>query len=597
MSASPASPVRVIERDGYALTNHRALCRRAVLWIGQTCNLRCHFCYFLDKITDRNHPEHDFLPLEKLKAMCKTLVDVYGNNAVDIQGGEPTLYRHLVPLLQYCNEIGLKPTLITNGQVLANPDRVKQLKDAGVYDLLISVHGLGKRYDRIVVVDGAAEKLRKGIDNVAAAGVPFRLNCVLATEALPDLLGVAKLAVDKGARAVNFIAFNPFVDHACGGKRSAENVPRYSEVVDHLLPAIDLLDANGIEVNVRYLPMCLFPERYRKFLQNFQQIVYDLHEWESAGEAWSSQAPQREAAAPLSEPVDFFRYIESLRLRGFADLLPELADNRHWSPSVGTTLDALEAQVRSAGRPVTVSLYGSAAVAQSLMHAARSREVLLDGLVFSALISSPEYKTSDSLLGLRWESPDWLAANPTDVVVNTSESSRRVITRALAERGLGGRTIEVFGELGKTTLPASTETHPILRFQGRQGYEYTHYLPELGPFESTGVLEEAYKEFRVLMAKTIHPYAKGSACGECSLKGICDGFHKDYAEIFGFDEAQTVTLSGPVYDPCHYSNDQLKVVEAQEYGWALPEAHPLAQQARAAKGEAAATAVRAGGRM
>ncbi len=128
--------------------------RRGVLWIGQTCNLRCHFCYFLDKIMDKNHPEHDFFELDKLKAMCKTLVDVYGNNSVDIQGGEPTIYRHITDLIRYCNEIGLKPTLITNGQVLANPDRCKQLKDAGVYDLLISVHGLGQRYDKIVVVNG-----------------------------------------------------------------------------------------------------------------------------------------------------------------------------------------------------------------------------------------------------------------------------------------------------------------------------------------------------------------------------------------------------------------------------------------------------------
>ena len=59
-------------RDGYALTNYRALCRRGVLWLGQTCNIRCHFCYFLDKIDHKHHPEHAFLPLEKPKNMCTT---------------------------------------------------------------------------------------------------------------------------------------------------------------------------------------------------------------------------------------------------------------------------------------------------------------------------------------------------------------------------------------------------------------------------------------------------------------------------------------------------------------------------------------------
>ena len=567
MSLTATAPI-VIERDGYALTTHRALCRRGVLWIGQTCNLRCHFCYFLDKIMDRNHPEHDFLPLEKLKQMCKTLVDVYGNNSVDIQGGEPTIYRHITDLMRYCNEIGLKPTLITNGQVLANIDKCRQLKDAGVYDLLISMHGLGKRYDKIVVVDGAAAKLQKAIANVAEVGIPFRLNCVLCADALPDLMGVAKLAVEKRARAVNYIAFNPFVDQACGGKRSAENVPKYSDVMSYLLPAIDLLDAHGIEVNVRYLPFCLFPEKYRKFLQNFQQITYDLHEWEAAGEAWSSQSAQRESLAELSEPIDFFRYIETLRLRGCSQELEQLSAERRWGPSVARTLDAIDARVAVAG-PQTVALFGSATVGRAIREAAKSRRGLNGRLTFAAFISSAQYRGASEIDGLRWETPEWLADNPTDIVLNTSESSRGAITAALKAVGLESRAIEVFGQVGKRPAAPSEDETPLLRFPGRDGYEYFQYLPELAPFENGGTVEHAYKEFRVLMPKVIHPYTKGEACTQCSLRGICDGFHKDYAEIFGFDEA--TSQDGPaVVHPCHYSNDQLKVVEAQEYDWALP---------------------------
>lgn len=575
MSFAP-SPLRVIERDGYALTNHRALCRRGVLWIGQTCNLRCHFCYFLDKIMDKNHPEHDFLPLDKLKEMCRTLVEVYGNNSVDIQGGEPTIYRHINELLRYCNDIGLKPTLITNGQVLANIDRCRALKDAGVYDLLISMHGLGKRYDKIVVVDGAAAKLQKAVANVSEVGIPFRLNCVLCQDALPDLMGVAQLAVAKGARAVNYIAFNPFVDQACGGKRSAENVPNYSEVMNYLLPAIDLLDAHNIEVNVRYLPFCLFPEKYRKFLQNFQQITYDLHEWEAAGEAWSSQGAQRESLAPLSEPIDFFKYIEALRVRGCSDALQQLPADQRWGSSIMETLDALHARIAGRQTPLRVSLYGSAAAGRAVMKAAGERQSLQNGISFAAFISSPQFKTANELAGLPWETPEWLSANPTEIILNTSESSRAAITDTLLDLGLGSRIIEVFGALGKPPARPVSEENPILRFPGHAGYQYQQYVQELGPVPGANTLDLAYKEFRVLMPKTIHPYAKGDACGPCSLRGICDGFHADYADIFGFAEAQAQDLGRPVYDPCHYSKDQLKVVEAQEYDWALPSGHPLA---------------------
>src|SRR4029453_2406627 len=75
----------------YTPTQARKITRRGILWLGQTCNLRCQFCYFLDRIENGNHPEHAFMSLDKAKTICQSLVEYYGNNSIDIQGGEPTL--------------------------------------------------------------------------------------------------------------------------------------------------------------------------------------------------------------------------------------------------------------------------------------------------------------------------------------------------------------------------------------------------------------------------------------------------------------------------------------------------------------------------
>src|SRR5437867_6142991 len=79
---------------GYFQTPEKLVTRRGVLWLGQTCNIRCHFCYFLDRIEDKNHPEHPFMELEKAKQICHDLRYRYGNTSIDIQGGEPTIWRH-----------------------------------------------------------------------------------------------------------------------------------------------------------------------------------------------------------------------------------------------------------------------------------------------------------------------------------------------------------------------------------------------------------------------------------------------------------------------------------------------------------------------
>ncbi|MGH8035101.1 MAG: hypothetical protein ACREO9_07745, partial [Lysobacterales bacterium] len=54
----------VAQRPEYLDTDVRKITRRGILWLGQTCNLRCHFCYFLDRIENPMHPEHAFMSLD-----------------------------------------------------------------------------------------------------------------------------------------------------------------------------------------------------------------------------------------------------------------------------------------------------------------------------------------------------------------------------------------------------------------------------------------------------------------------------------------------------------------------------------------------------
>lgn len=300
-----AVPAKPVQRNKYLRTKRRSLTRRGVIWLGQTCNLRCNFCYYVDRVSDPSHSEHEFMPLAKAKAICKTLVDVYGNNAIDIQGGEPTLYPGIYDLVGYCHAIGLQPTIITNGQVLADMDRLRPYKEAGIRDFLVSVHALGLVYDRIVGRSGSHVRQMKALRNLQEVGIPFRFNCVLACEVLCQLPQIAKLAAAVGAVVVNFIAFNPYDDQRKKGNRSAANIPRYRDTKRYLDEALDILASEEVEVNVRNLPLCMVAERHRPSVYNHQQITYDLHENEFAGWAWTGMQPQRVAHGDLTPPLEF----------------------------------------------------------------------------------------------------------------------------------------------------------------------------------------------------------------------------------------------------------------------------------------------------
>jgi molybdenum cofactor biosynthesis enzyme MoaA len=310
----------------------RKITRRGILWLGQTCNLRCHFCYFLDRIENEDHAEHAFMTLEKAKEICRTLVEFYGNNSIDIQGGEPTLWPQIYDLVAYCVEIGLSPTIISNVQVLSNRATVARFRSAGLRDVLVSVQGLGAVYDELVGQPGAHLRQMKALRNLQEEGIPFRFNTVLSKPALPQLADISRLAVGTGAEVVNFLGFNPFNDQH-SGKRSTLNVPRYAELGEPLDEALDLLAAAGVEANVRYLPFCIISERHRRSVYDFSQIPYDLHENDFASWSWTDLPAQRMRDAPLTPPVQLGPRLRlgALRapLRRLAAELPRVGGGLH----------------------------------------------------------------------------------------------------------------------------------------------------------------------------------------------------------------------------------------------------------------------------
>jgi MoaA/NifB/PqqE/SkfB family radical SAM enzyme len=416
----------------FKTTNYRTITRRGVVWLGQTCNLRCQFCYFINRIDRVEHPEHAFMPLEKAKKICKTLVDVYRNNSIDIQGGEPTIYKGIFDLLRYCNDIGLKPTLITNALVLDNPRICMKYKDSGIRDFLISIHGLGDVYDTLVGRRGAHIKQMKALKNLQEIGIPFRFNCVLSKPIIKQLPLIAELALKTGAFVVNFIAFNPFEDQSQKGKRNITNVPRYSEVREKLTEALDILDEAGIEVNVRYFPLCMIEERHRKSAYNFQQLSYDHHEWDFASWSWTGLLPQRVSKGEPSDPV----------------------------------------------------------------------------------------QPSPSRWILYFKRPLKCLANITSV-------------------------------------------RPFL-------YKAHQIFSQLDSSKDRGSKAELYRKIAKIHAEVHCNYTYGNACKSCMVKEICDGFHGDYVQIFGAEEAIPIKENSKVIDPLYYIKHQQKVVEREDEEWALP---------------------------
>ncbi|MBF0465118.1 MAG: radical SAM protein [Nitrospirae bacterium] len=264
--------------DKLTTTTDRKLTKRAVLYVGYLCNIKCIFCYYA------HTPAKNWHTLEECKEDAYLYRNEYKNDCVDITGGEPTIYPHIIELVKYCNEIGLKPTLISNMRALANVETLLKLKEAGVYDFLCSVHAIGQTYDFLTKSKDGWKHVVSAVENFQKHVIKWRVNCTMTAVNKTQLTDIARFSYQHGARAINFISYNPFEGWTL--KMDIDFQAHHSDISPYLREALDYCDHVGLEANVRYFPFCMMKGHENK-CYNYSQLSYDPHEWDFC--SWFSE--------------------------------------------------------------------------------------------------------------------------------------------------------------------------------------------------------------------------------------------------------------------------------------------------------------------
>lgn len=296
----------------------REMCHRGVIYITNICNAHCHFCYYQSFLKDKKQHK----PFEEIIREIDQQRFYYNFEAVDITAeGEPTLHPNIREIVSHCAEIGLKPTVITNGLL---PNVVRELIHNGLDDLLLSIEGVEGIHDAAMGVKGAFEKVSKTINVLKEEGFQFRTNTVMTkinTENLPSL---AEFLLKIHPKTANFIAFNLGGAGTEWAKES--DIPfqvRYSEIVPYLVKTIDTLMSSGIWVCVQYFPMCTLPDGYQKHTLNFMQHMYDPTGWNACA-TYSLSKEQMADLARTAELEGFYGESDEERMLNYLVVKREL---------------------------------------------------------------------------------------------------------------------------------------------------------------------------------------------------------------------------------------------------------------------------------
>jgi molybdenum cofactor biosynthesis enzyme MoaA len=218
----------------YTLTDERAKyasmyspLQRCEMVLTPTCNFDCPYCWPIREDCQKT------IHVIDAHKILRGWIDE-GLRNVRFSGGEPTLYRKLPELIQYCADGGVKGIAIsTNGS--ADWDVYEELIHAGANDFSVSLDACCSSTAK--TMSGKAAEFDKIVSNIMwlARMAYTSVGVVLTNDNVAEIADIVKLADDLGVADVRVIPVAEF------GKAAATKFPELNEVDTTLLERFPIL--------------------------------------------------------------------------------------------------------------------------------------------------------------------------------------------------------------------------------------------------------------------------------------------------------------------------------------------------------------------
>ena len=205
------------------------------------CNLRCRYCMPEEGVCKRSH--HEMMNEDEVVTAVEVAASL-GIRKIRLTGGEPLVKRNIVSICRRVAAVeGITEVCLTTNGILL-PQLGKQLKEAGVTRLNLSLDTLDpEKYAHITRI-GRLEQFQAGLEAALEAGFEkVKINAVLIggfnDNEIEDLAGLTmEYPVD-----MRFIELMPIQDHDEFGEEAY--VP-YSRVLEKLPEAVPMPQDGGV---------------------------------------------------------------------------------------------------------------------------------------------------------------------------------------------------------------------------------------------------------------------------------------------------------------------------------------------------------------
>jgi radical SAM protein with 4Fe4S-binding SPASM domain len=148
------------------------------------CTQRCYYCYSTDSYPGAGEPLH----LDRLTEIFQEAKGL-GIEVIDISGGEPLSYPHIVQLIKMFSDLSLIPNIPTK-YPLTRTD-IEHLKEAGLKSLQISIDAIDPGLLEVTTgVKDYGRRIVQTFHELEEAGIKLRINSVITPFNMHDIVNL-----------------------------------------------------------------------------------------------------------------------------------------------------------------------------------------------------------------------------------------------------------------------------------------------------------------------------------------------------------------------------------------------------------------------
>jgi len=173
---------------------------RLFIWLTDRCNFHCRMCRIGQKAySPFYYKEPTLREIKKLIFVAKEA----GITKVELYGGEMLVRKDLFEIIEYCNQLDIEPSFVSNGSLITEEVAIK-LKKFKMQDIPISLDGPNEERNNWIRGDNAWKRTMKGIYYLKKHGVSFSIFTVVLKQNYHYMKEMVRLAKKIGAESISF---------------------------------------------------------------------------------------------------------------------------------------------------------------------------------------------------------------------------------------------------------------------------------------------------------------------------------------------------------------------------------------------------------